>query len=338
VNTGTTYLGLRLGHPYIAGASPFGHRLDALKRLEDAGCAAVVLHSIFEEQIVATRDGRIRGMDPTDPAFASSLAHFPPATDYPFEPDDYAEHVRAAKQALAIPVIASMNGTSAESWLKYARVIEEAGADALEINLYEVVTDLDVPAAAIETQLATIVRDLKSLLRIPIAVKLTPFFTAFGNVAQQLDRAGADGLVLFNRFYQPDIDVPTMTTTPDVELSSSAELRLRLRWTAILHDRVRASLAVTGGVETPDDGIKAVLAGADAVQLVSALLRHGPTHMEAMVRGLTRWMEWLRIDTLDAVRGRVSLRNTTDPSSFERGSYIRSLQSWGHAPQCTSTP
>jgi dihydroorotate dehydrogenase (fumarate) len=329
VNIETTYLGLRLAHPYIAGASPFGHRLDSLKRLEDAGCAAVVLHSLFEEQIAWSLDGRIRRMDPADPARAASLAHFPPSADYPFRPDAYAEHVQAAKHALGIPVIASMNGTTAESWLKYARIIEQAGADALEVNVYDVVTDLAVPAAAVEMQLAKVVRNLKYLLRIPVAVKLTPFFTAFGNVASQLAAAGADGLVLFNRFYQPDIDIRTMTMTPEVQLSKSAELRLRLHWAAILYDRVRTSLAISGGVETPEDGIKAILAGADAVQLVSALLRHGPQHLETMRKGLTRWMEWQHLAALDAVRGRVSLKETTDPSAFERGNYIRSLQSWG---------
>ena len=329
MNTETTYLGLRLAHPYIAGASPFGHRLDSLKRLEDAGCAAVVLHSLFEEQVAMALDGRIRRMDPTDPAFAPALAPFPAAIDYPLTPEAYAEHVRAAKLALAVPVIASLNGTSAQPWLKYARIIEEAGADALEINLYDVVTDLDVQAVAVEMQMAKIVRDLKSLVRVPVAVKLTPFFTAFGNVARQLEKAGADGLVLFNRFYQPDIDIHTMTAAPGVELSRSAELLLRLRWTAILHGRVRASLAISGGVETPEDGIKAILAGADAVQLVSALLRHGPPYVRKMRAGLTAWMESQGVAGLDAVRGRVSLKESADPSSFERGSYIRSLQSWG---------
>jgi dihydroorotate dehydrogenase (fumarate) len=328
VNTETTYLGLRLAHPYIAGASPLSQRLDSLKRLEDAGCAAVVLHSLFEEQIAMALDGRIRHIDPGDPALAATLAHFPPVSNYLLTPDEYAEHLRSAKEALAIPVIASMNGTTAESWLKFAPILEQAGADALEINFYDVITDLSVSAGAVEMHLAKIVKDLKFLLHIPVAVKLTPFFTAFANVARQMDVAGADGLVLFNRFYQPDIDIRTMTTTPDVQLSKSAELRLRLRWTAILHGRVRASLAISGGVETPEDGIKATLAGAHAVQLVSALLRHGPAHIDTMRRGLVRWMEWQNLAALDDARGRVSLKQTADPAAFERGNYIRSLQSW----------
>jgi dihydroorotate dehydrogenase (fumarate) len=268
-------------------------------------------------------------MDPADPAFAGTLAHFPAAADYPLMPDAYAEHVRLAKRAVAMPVIASMNGTSATPWLKYAQIIEDAGADALEVNLYEMVTDLRVAAVTVERRFAKIVKDLKSILRIPVAVKLTPFFTAFGNVAAQLDAAGADGLVLFNRFYQPDIDIRTMTTTPNVQLSKSAELRLRLHWAAILFGHLRPSLAISGGVATPEDGIKSILAGADVVQLVSALLRHGPAHFEAMRVGLERWMAWQEIGTLDDVRGRVSLKGMADPAAFERAHYIRSLHSWG---------
>lgn len=325
--TATSYLGLRLPHPFIAGASPFGYHLDMVKRLEDEGCAAVVLHSLFEEQITMAGEGRVRHMGPFDPAFDEALADFPRSADYPLGPDEYAEHVSRAKQAVRIPVIGSLNGTSAEYWLKFARIIEQAGADAIELNLYEVITSLDVNAAAVETQFSNIVRELKSLLAIPVAVKVSPFFTAFGNVARQLDAAGADGLVLFNRFYQPDIDVKTMRASPQVELSTSAELLLRLRWLAILHGRVRPSLAVTGGVAMPNDGIKAILAGADAVQMVSALLRHGPHHIAMMRRGLEEWLEWNKL-TLDEARGRSSLERTADPAAFERANYIRALQSW----------
>jgi dihydroorotate dehydrogenase (fumarate) len=232
------------------------------------------------------------------------------------------------KAAVSIPVIGSLNGTSPESWLTFSRLIEQAGADALELNLYEVVTDLRRPGAAIEQQLVQIVTDLKYALKIPVAVKLSPFFSAFGNFAQQLDAARADGLVLFNRFYQPDIDIKTMTPSPHLDLSTSAELLLRLRWLAILYSRVRPSLAVTGGVATPGDGIKAVLAGADAVQMVSAILRHGPAYIGEMRRGLERWMEWNEIAALDEVRGRASLEHTADPAAFERANYIRALQSW----------
>jgi dihydroorotate dehydrogenase (fumarate) len=324
----TSYLGFRLAHPFIAGASPFGARVESVKRLEDAGCAAVVLHSLFEEQITLAHEGRIRHMDPLEHEFAGTLAHFPSPADYPLGPHEYADHVRRVKAAVNIPVIASLNGTSAESWLTFAALIEQAGADALELNMYEVVTDLNISGAAVEHQLVQVVTELKRVLKIPIAVKLSPFFAAFGNVARQLDTAGADALVLFNRFYQPDIDIKTITVSPRLELSTSAELLLRLRWLAILHGRVRPSLAVTGGVVTPNDGIRAVLAGADAVQMVSGLLRHGPAYVESMRRGLVEWMEWHKIGSVDEVRGRVSLEKSPDPAAFERANYIRALQSW----------
>jgi dihydroorotate dehydrogenase (fumarate) len=330
MTTTTSYLGFRLPHPFIAGASPFGYHLDSIKRLEDAGCAAVVLHSLFEEQITLAASGRIRHRDPLDQEFAAALADFPAAGDYALGPQEYAAHVSRAKAAVKIPVIGSLNGTTAESWLTFSRIIEQAGADALELNLYEVVTDLNVPGMAVEHQIVDVVKELKRTLKIPIAVKLSPFFAAFGNVAHQLDLAGADGLVMFNRFYQPDIDIKTMRPSPQVELSTSAELLLRLRWLAILHGRVRPSLAVTGGVATPTDGIKAVLAGADAVQMVSALLRHGPGYVSTMRVGLEHWMEWNKMTSLDEVRGRVSLKQTKDPAAFERANYIRALQSWAH--------
>ena len=330
MDTTTSYLGLRLPHPFMVGASPLTWHLDTIKRLEDAGCAAIVLHSLFEEQITMSKRGRIRHMDPLEPQFAERLALFPASYEYPQGPDEYALHLSRVKQAVKIPVIGSLNGTSAEWWLKFSSILEQAGADALELNLYEVVTDLDVPGMAVEHQIVDIVKELKRTLKIPIAVKLSPFFAAFGNIAHQLDLAGADGLVMFNRFYQPDIDTRTMRPLPQAELSTSAELLLRLRWLAILHGRVRPSLAVTGGVAVPNDAIKAVLAGANAVQMVSALLRHGPAYVSAMRLGLEHWMEWHKVTSLDDVRGRVSLKHTQDPAAFERANYIRALQSWSH--------
>jgi dihydroorotate dehydrogenase (fumarate) len=324
----STYLGLKLDHPFIAGASPFGYHLDTVKRLEDAGCAAVVLHSLFEEQITLAQGGTIAQMDALEPEFAQQLAYFPPSGDYPFAPDAYAEHIRHVKQAVRIPVIASLNGRTAEAWLRFATIVQQAGADALELNIYDVVTDLDVQGLTIERRLVDVVTDLKQVLKLPLAVKLSPFFAAFGNVAQQLDRAGADGLVMFNRFYQPDIDVRTMDAVPRLELSTSAELLLRLRWLAILHGRVRPSLALSGGVATPNDGIKAILAGAHAVQMVSALLRHSPAYLAAMRHGLERWMDWNKMTRLDEMRGRSSLDMTRDRSVFERANYIRTLHSW----------
>ena len=305
----TSYLGLRLPHPFIAGASPLGYHLDTIRRLEDAAGArqSCCIRSSRNKSRWRT-EGRVRHRDPFDHEFAEALAHFPAASDYCMGPDAYAEHVRRAKDAVAIPVIASLNGTSAELWLAFARMIEQAGADALELNLYEVVTDLSMPSTSVERNLIDTVTSLKRILKIPVAVKVSPFFAAFGNVARRLDAAGADGLVLFNRFYQPDIDIKTMKVSPVIELSTSAELLLRLRWLAILYGRVRPALAVTGGVVTPNDGIKALLAGADAIQLVSALLRHGPGYLSAMRHGLEQWLEWNKFPSVDLVRGRVSLR------------------------------
>lgn len=235
MDTSTTYLGLRLANPFMAGASPLSAHLDSVKRLEDAGAAAIVMHSLFEEQITLAESGRIHHRDPLDAEFAAALAPFPPAAEYTHSPQEYLEHVQRVKQSVAVPVIASLNGTTQESWLRYALLLQEAGADALEVNYYEVVTDLDVPGVAVETRLRGIVVELKRALKIPVAVKLSPYFTAFGNVAQRLDAAGADGLILFNRFYQPDIDIRHMTAGPNLELSRSPELwrlgpQRRSRW------------------------------------------------------------------------------------------------------------
>jgi dihydroorotate dehydrogenase (fumarate) len=328
MNTSTSYLGFALPHPFIAGASPFGWHVDSVKRLEDAGCAAVVLHSLFEEQITMASEGRIHHMDALDAQFSAALSDYPATAAYPLSPDQYAEHIRKVKQATKIPIVASLNGTTAESWLMFARVIEEAGADALELNLYDVVTDLDTQSADVERQLAHVTTELKRALKIPIAVKVSPYFAAFGHVARQLDRSGADGIVMFNRFYQPDIDVRTLMPSPHVELSTSAELLLRLRWIAILYGRLGASLALTGGVARPDDGIKAILAGANAVQMVSALLRHGPAYISVMRQGLERWMDWHKFSTLDEFRGRTSLTGAANRPAFERANYIKALQSW----------
>jgi len=325
MTTATSYLGLSLPHPFIAGASPMGYSVDHVKRLEDAGCAAVVLHSLFEEQITWQSEGRVAGVPVGERSFADIYAHFPEPSAYPLAPDAYAEHIRQLKQSVSIPVIGSLNGRTKAAWLRYAKVIEEAGADALELNMYEVVTDLSVPSVHVESQLIGTVEEVRSMVRIPIAVKLSPFFTAFGNMARRLDGAGADGLVLFNRFYQPDINIHTRRLSTHADLSTSAELLLRLRWTAILRGRIKASLAVSGGVAMPADGIKAVLAGADAVQVVSALLRHGPAYIAAMRRGLEDWLERQQLTSLEAVKGSLSLESSRDPGAFERAHYIRIL-------------
>jgi dihydroorotate dehydrogenase (fumarate) len=328
VDLSTTYLGLRLANPFMTGASPLADHLDTAKRLEDAGCAAIVLHSLFEEQITQAESGRIHHLDPFDPQFATVVSYFPEPAEYALAPDAYLEHLRRVKSAVGIPVIASLNGTTAEAWLRFARLIEQAGADAIELNMYEVVTDLNRSAVTVEWGLRQVVQDLKHELKIPIAVKVSPYFTAFGHVARDLEQAGAGGLVLFNRFLQPDIDVHHLAVWPRLELSSDTELLLRLRWVAILHGRVRCSLAVTGGVATPLDGIKALLAGADTVQLVSAILRHGPSYFRSMREELQRWMEAHEFGRIDELRGRLSLAQVAEPSAFERAQYLHALSGW----------
>lgn len=329
MDTTTTYLGLRLQHPFMAGASPMSAHLDGVRRLEDAGASAIVLHSLFEEQITEAATGRIHGIDRhEDPAVSLRVDMFPPLDDYPFEPEDHLEHVRRVKAAVRIPVIASLNGSGPGAWLRHAVLLEYAGADALEVNFYQVVTDLTITAAEVEGRIVRAIEELKDKVRIPVAAKLSPYFSAVANMAARLDHAGVDGLVLFNRFYQPDINIQFRTATPSLRLSTSDELRLRLRWLAILHGRIRPSLAVTGGVEDWRDGVKAVLAGAHAVQMVSALLRHGPSYLGSVVKHTATWMEQNQVASMDALRGQVSLLTSPHAANFERANYIRTLHHW----------
>jgi dihydroorotate dehydrogenase (fumarate) len=327
----TRYLGLTLAHPFMVGASPLADNLDTVRRLEDGGSAAIVLRSLFEEQITMEMRGEIRRRDPRDEQFSAALAQFPAPHDYTLTPDGYLDHVRRIKSAVRVPVIASMNGTTGGAWMLFATSIEQAGADALEVNIYDIVSDPERSAMSVETELRNVVLELKRALRIPIAMKLSPYFTAMGNLARRLDQAGVDGLILFNRFYQPDIDLRTLTIAPRLELSTDAELRLRLQWTALLRGRVKASLAITGGVAAPSDALKAVVAGADAVQLVSAILRNGPACFGAMRAELVRFMEAHQFGTMSEVTGCVSFAATEDPASFQRANYIRTLQEWAAA-------
>jgi dihydroorotate dehydrogenase (fumarate) len=324
----TTYLGLTLAHPFMAGASPLSGDLDTVRRLEDGGSAAIVLPSLFEEQITMADSGKIHQMDPLDAEFAAVLSGFPLAQTYAAGPDEYLDHIRRVKAAVHVPVIASLNGMTGESWLKFAFEIQKAGADALELNLDEIVIDPHASGTAVEREIRNVVGELKRELKIPIAVKLTPFFTAFANLATQLDAAGAGGLVLFNRFSHPDLDMRDLKVVPRLTLSHSSELPLRLHWVAVLHGRVRASLAVAGGIATPDDGIKAILVGGDAVQMISAILRNGTTYFTVMRDGLSSWGESQRFTSIAEVRGRMSLQHTADPSLYERANYLRTLQSW----------
>lgn len=323
MNLSTRYLGLSLRSPLMPSASPLGGNLDNLKRMEDAGASAVVLPSIYEEQIRqdthtlyhATVPGREKG----------SEIPMPRAEEFQCTPDRYLEHIGKAKQSLDIPVIASLNGTVFGGWASYARDIEQAGADALELNLYAVPTNPDVPAEDIETGYLTIVASLRAQLKIPIAVKLSPYFTNLAHFVRRLEREGADGFVLFNRFYQPDIDLDTLKVSPTIRLSSDGDMRLPLRWIAILHGRIRPSLAATGGIHSGADALKMILAGADVTMLCSALLTHGIEHIRVVEREMRDWMDKHEYESIHQLHGTMSQKNCADPTAFERVHYMRAL-------------
>lgn len=325
----TRYLGFDLPHPLMPGASPMVDDLDVVRRLEDAGAAAIVLHSLFEEQI---EDEQRRFLDASErrrpDAFAEARALLPRSEEFCLGPEPYLEQVRRIREAVAVPVIASLNGTTASGWLHYARLIAEAGADAIELNVYHVATDPRETGAAVEQRVIDALLAVKRAVKIPVAVKLSPYYSALARFAGRLDEAGADGLVLFNRFYQPDIDVETRKAVPTLALSQPSELLPRLRWLAILSGCVRPSLAASGGVHDALGAIKAVMAGAHAVQLVSALLQHGPEHLARVRADLERWLVEHDYESLAQIQGCMSLERCPEPAAFERGNYMRVLQRW----------
>ena len=324
----TEYLGLKLAHPIVAGAGPLADSLDGVRRLEDAGAAAIVLRSLFEEQITREQMSEHHNLDSHAESFAEATSYFPSPHAFALGPFEYLDHLRRVKAAVRIPVMASLNGATPGGWIEYARLMEQAGADALELNLYRISTDPDTTGERIERDAIDMVRAVKSAVAIPVAVKLSPFYTSIANIARALDHAGADGLVLFNRFYQPDIDADDLTATRTLHLSDSSELRLRLHWMAILSGRVKASLAVTGGVHTALDVVKATMAGAHVTQTVSALLRRGPDHLRTLFDDLEAWMHKHDWDSLTAMRGNMNLARVPDPDAYERANYMLVLQSW----------
>jgi len=321
----TTYLGLPLRSPLVASSGPLTARIDSLRALEQAGVAAVVLPSLFEEQIEHEDIQAARLGDLGSDSNPEATSYFPDLADYESVADRYLRHVEEAKKALSIPVVASLNGETAGGWVRYARLLELAGADALELNLYGIAADLDVTGREVEEDQVELVALVKASLSIPLAVKIGPHYSALGNQATRIIDAGADGLVLFNRFYQPDIDPKTRKVAPTLELSSSAELRLPLRWTAILSGRVEASLAVTTGVHTGADVARCLLAGADVAMMTSALLVNGPGHVAAVERELVAWAAESGFESVEQLKGSVSQRNVADPSAFERANYMSTL-------------
>jgi len=324
----TDYMGLQLSNPLIASASPLNRDLAMLRALEDHGAGAVVLPSIFEEQILAEQREFERSTELPATGFAEAQTYFPTYHGYGFGPERYLDIVRRAKEAIDIPVIASLNCVTQQGWSGYARSLQQAGADAIEINVYFIPTDLAMVGLDVEQRYLDVLRAVRTSVEIPVAVKIGPYFSAIGAMARALADGGADALVLFNRFYQPDINLATLGLSMDLELSTPLEIRLPMLWIAILHGRVSASLAASTGVESADDVFKYLLAGADVVMTTSSLLRHGVKHMRVLRDGLSAMLEARGIDSLRDIRGSMSRKNAQNPALFERANYIQMLQGY----------
>jgi len=328
IDISTTYLGLQLKNPIVASASPLSKKLDGIRRLEDAGASAVVMYSLFEEQIIHESLSLDHYLNHGTESYPESLTYFPDLENYNVGPEDYLELIQKAKRSVSIPIIGSLNGVSTGGWIKYAKKIEEAGADALELNFYNIPTDVNMTSQELEQSYIDLVSDIRSQIHIPLAVKLSPFFTALPNLAHRLVQAGTNGLVLFNRFVQPDLDIETLEVSTKIPLSSSSELRLPLRWIAILYGRVQADFALTSGVHTAHDVLKAMMAGANVTMLASSLLQNGVDHINSILVDMKAWMEMFEYQSIQQMRGSMSQQNAPDPTSFERGSYMKALASF----------
>jgi len=327
VDLSTTYMGLRLKNPIVPSASPLCSDLDNIRRMEDAGAAGVVLHSLFEEQIESEAEALAYYLERGTEQFYEAITYFPPLETYRREPDDYVEHIRRAKAAVQMPVIASLNGITPGGWVTYARHFEEAGADAVELNVYFIPTSVHQMSYDVEDLYVRILRRVKEEIHIPVAMKLSPYFSALPHVASMLDAEGADALVLFNRFYQPDLDIEELTVRPNLNLSRSAEMRLPLRWIAILYGHLDASLALTTGIHTHEDAIKAMMAGADVAHVCSLLLKEGIGKIGDLVNGMTLWMEEHEYESIEQMKGSLSQKSVAEPMAFERANYMKTLLS-----------
>ncbi|MBI4178988.1 dihydroorotate dehydrogenase-like protein [bacterium] len=324
----TRYLGFDLPHPLVPSASPLTDNLDNLKRLEDAGAPMAVLRSLFEEQVVHESRASEHFQNLGTDCYAEALTYLPPCSGLEHGLEQYLDLVRKAKAALSIPIVASLNGASSGGWTRAAGLIEEAGADALELNEYYLATDMECNAAQVEDRCVGLLKSVKETVRFPVTVKLSPFFSSLPHFARRLVEAGADGLVLFNRFYQPDIDIESLELYPHLQLSTSNELRLPLRWIAILHGRLRCDLAATTGIHTAEDAVKATMAGAAVCHMCSALLQKGPGHIGKLKTGLAEWLEAHEYHSLRQALGSMSLVNCPDPAALERANYLQTLYSW----------
>jgi dihydroorotate dehydrogenase (fumarate) len=328
IDLSTEYLGLTLKNPLVVSASPLSENLGNLQRMEDSGAAAVVLESLFEEQIKLESDLLDRSLQQGTESFPESLTYFPNMTRYNLGPEGYLEHLRRAKATVSIPVIGSLNGASAGGWIAYAKKIQDAGADALELNIYYIPTDPEMPGIEVEQIYCDLVAQVKASVRIPVAVKLGAYFSSMPNMAKRLDHAGADALVLFNRFYQPDFDLENLEVVPNLILSTPHELLLRLNWVAILYGHLKADLAVTGGVHTALDVLKAMMAGARVAMMTSALLRNGIGHLATLRSDLLAWMEQHEYESIRQMQGSMSQQSVADPAAFQRANYVRVLSSY----------
>ncbi len=330
VDLTTYYMGMKLRTPLVVSASPLSQEIGSIRRLEDVGASAVVLYSLFEEQLRQESLELDYHLNAGTESFAESLSFFPQASEYRLGPEGYLEHIRKARQAVGIPIIASLNGATAGGWAEYGREIEEAGADAIECNIYSIPTDPDVTSAEIEQTYIDIVKSVKKSVSIPVAVKISPYFSNLANMAKRLDQAGANALVLFNRFYQPDIDLEELEIRPNVLLSTPQALRLPLTWIGILYGRVQASLAGTSGVHDAPDVIKLLMAGANVTMMCSALLRNGINHLHNVENGVVDWMEKHEYESVQQMQGSMSQLRCPDPGAFERAQYMRAVKSLQH--------
>ena len=324
----TTYLGLKLRSPLVVSASPLSESVDNIRHMADAGASAVVLYSLFEEQLRQDRLELNQRLENGTDSFAESLSYFPEPSEFRLGPEEYLKHIAAAKRATQIPIIASLNGSSVGGWTDYAKQIQEAGADALELNIYYIPTDMNLTGTEVEMTYLDILRAVKANVTIPVAVKLSPFFSNFANMAKRFDQAGANGLVLFNRFYQPDIELESLEVKPNILLSTPMSMRLPLRWIALLHGRVNASLAATSGIHRAADALKMIMAGADVTMLCSTIMRHGFPQIAMMESELVEWLEEHEYESLSQLKGSLSQRNCPEPAAFERAQYMKALTSY----------